>query len=68
MDPTETLRELRTRVFYAKAHRDDGLEFPDVDADENIDRILELFQALDGWLTRSGFLPEQWTTPPRAGW
>jgi hypothetical protein len=68
MDPTETLRELRARIFYAKAHDDDGLEFPDIDPEENLQRIVELFQALDTWLSRSGFLPAQWTTNRRIGW
>lgn len=68
MDPTETLKELRTRVFYAQANRESGLTFPDVDPDENNARILELFQALDSWLTRGGFMPAQWISSPRGGW
>lgn len=68
MDPTETLRELRTRVFYAQAHRDDGLEFPEVDPEENVARIVELIQALDAWLSRGGFLPQQWEKTVRTGW
>lgn len=68
MDPTETLRELRTRIFYAQAQLE-GREFPEeVDPDENLQRIVELFEALDTWLSRSGFLPEQWTTSRRIGW
>ncbi|MET3349054.1 UNVERIFIED_ORG: hypothetical protein ABID57_000723 [Arthrobacter sp. UYEF1] len=68
MDPTEALKELRSRVFYAQANKESGLVFPDNDPEENLARIVELFQALDTWLTRGGFMPAQWTSPPRAGW
>lgn len=68
MDPTEALTELRARTFYAQAHRDDGLEFPDVDTEENYARIVELILALDAWLTHGGFLPSQWTQTRISGW
>lgn len=68
MDPDEALKELRSRVFFARANRESGLEFPDVDPAENLDRIVELFEALDTWITRGGFLPAQWATVPRSGW
>lgn len=53
MDPTQTLTELRQCI---------------ANDPENTERIIELFEALDSWITRSGFLPQQWQRPSRNGW
>lgn len=52
MDPNANLTELRKLV----ANNIDR-EFV---SDHDTARMMELFDALDGWLTRGGFLPEAW--------
>lgn len=50
VDPNETLRMLR------EASRDilnGGEEWDGHD-------VAEMFEALDGWITRGGFLPREW--------
>lgn len=49
MDPDETLRWLRETFA-------DGVEW---DA-ETLDAVAERFRALDGWLSKGGFLPTAW--------
>lgn len=51
MDPNATLSELRQAIPNAV----------DGDNAESV-RAAELFQALDDWLSRGGFLPEAWDT------
>jgi len=46
MDPNETLKELRKLI-----KREDP---------EDIERICELFQSLDAWIAKGGFLPAEW--------
>ncbi|MDQ0923356.1 hypothetical protein QF038_001864 [Pseudarthrobacter sp. W1I19] len=53
MDPTETLRQLRQCI---------------ANEPDNTERIIELFEALDTWITRGGFLPAQWSATARGGW
>lgn len=52
MDPNATLRELRDIFTLIKAHRRM--------TSEQLDHAAELFEALDGWLARGGFLPAAW--------
>lgn len=49
MDPNAALDELRRLL----ADRDDG----------KLERIAELFEALDGWIAGGGFLPRDWQRP-----
>ena len=53
MDPNATLTELReaARGYWTA---------PPTDTEEAGLRVVELFEALDEWLTRGGFLPEAW--------
>lgn len=53
MDPTECLREIRRLT--AKRNNDPS-SFDSVDAA----MLCELFDGLDLWMTKGGFLPEQW--------
>jgi hypothetical protein len=54
MDPNATLQALRAALSdYDQAIRKSV-------ADEAADRALEAFRALDEWITRGGFLPEDW--------
>ncbi len=50
MDPNEALARLRR---YADAAVDDAPE-------DWLDTAPELFQALDSWLSKGGFLPADW--------
>jgi hypothetical protein len=49
LDPNATLKELRDRI--------------ELDADFDVDRVADLFMALDGWLSGGGFLPRDWERP-----
>ena len=50
MDPNETLRLIRANV--------DNGERTDVDS---YVELVELVHALDDWLSRGGFLPDDWS-------
>jgi hypothetical protein len=70
MDPNATLAELRALAARATAAHARGY---DADPDDST-RIVELFESLDGWLQRGGFLPAAWapcdicgTTPCKPG-
>jgi hypothetical protein len=52
MDPNTTLRELRE---VAQRLRITGRPDP-----ADVDRAVELFDELDGWMCKGGFLPVQW--------
>lgn len=53
MDPNAALEELRLlRSDYDRYGASMG--------DESVDRMMELGTALDGWLSRGGFLPDDW--------
>jgi hypothetical protein len=59
MDPNATLKEMRWLAAWltsTEAHD------PDEEA-MNADRLAELVKALDGWLSRGGFLPSAWEAP-----
>lgn len=63
MDPDVALNELlalldRMRIL-AKMH------LPPRVVAEDIHRMLELLDALDGWLTSGGFLPHRWMSAAR---
>lgn len=54
MDPNEALRLIREAIkrMQAASHADD---YTDAASD-----LADAVQALDEWLTRGGFLPEEW--------
>jgi hypothetical protein len=56
MDPESTLQELREHVRAAQ-----NGETVDVD------RALDLVEALDQWLCGGGFLPREWANPATGG-
>lgn len=65
MDPDANLEEQRSLS-------ESILEALDVDEDEEVDmdavrddanRLAELVQALDQWISRGGFLPKDWRRP-----
>lgn len=54
MDPNETLSLIRARV----ADIEEGAE--DISREEAVSELVELVTALDGWMSRGGFLPSDW--------
>jgi len=46
MDPNETLKEIQKLAETADP--------------SDMDRICELFQSLDAWIAKGGFLPAEW--------
>ncbi|CAB4131449.1 hypothetical protein UFOVP276_204 [uncultured Caudovirales phage] len=57
MDPNETLNQLRESVkdWYANT-----LPVNSVEAIAELGRVIELVQAMDDWLSKGGFLPNDW--------
>lgn len=53
MDPNKTLNELRKVMA----------EIRRTPQSDEADEAAELFQALDDWITRGGFLPKDWNKP-----
>lgn len=52
MDPTAALQEIRELLkMDTRIAEHDG---------PSLDRLLELIDGLDGWMSKGGFLPEQW--------
>jgi hypothetical protein len=56
LDPNANLEELRSLTASLLEQIDN--EEP-IDQDDAA-RVLELFEALDGWISRGGFLPRAW--------
>jgi hypothetical protein len=54
MDPNATLREIR-ELLADPVPADSGLW------GSRLERLAELVEALDGWLSKGGFLPDGWT-------
>lgn len=66
MDPDAALREIRAAIqrFHVAVFENDHEE----DQLGEATQVIELFEGLDQWLTRKGFLPRAWqgkTDPPR---
>ena len=51
MDPNTALKEIREFVI--------GQHYKNLGPDE-VDRLCEVFDGLDEWLSKGGFLPEDW--------
>ena len=60
MDPNETLKLLRVMSCVAQALQDGHCELGKERLEEYFCQLGELFEALDGWLRKGGFLPEGW--------
>lgn len=61
MDPNACLEEIRELV--SDIFADDK---SNIDSLRRGDRLAELVEALDGWLSKGGFLPADWTTKERS--
>lgn len=60
MDPNEALRLVRAHIAQMKVEdetREDGWIGRHVQQGRD---LAEAFEALDGWLSRDGFLPDDW--------
>lgn len=53
MDPNACLSEIRKLT--------EKLQSGHAGADDDIDRLCELIEAMDNWMTGGGFLPTEWT-------
>ena len=60
MDPNATLAEARALAAAITA----GSLTTQDNAVENAERMAELFDALDQWLSKGGFLPRAWERKP----
>lgn len=61
MDPNITLEELRRLSDHILTMTDAENTEPDVDIGwEDARSLAEYVQALDGWISRGGFLPAEW--------
>lgn len=56
MDPNETLTKLREIKRRIQANVDTGTPLSPADAPD----MADLFEALDDWLSKGGFLPADW--------
>lgn len=55
MDPNVTLRELRQSQRWAT-----NIELPDSMRRSHYNDVIDLFNILDEWLSKGGFLPTDW--------
>ena len=55
MDPNETLRLIRESLAVVTSDQPEDSEFNCA-----VNDLADGFEALDGWLTRGGFLPADW--------
>lgn len=60
MDPDVSLAELRTLVYIAQTIVDGG-EVGDWHA--TMSALIDTFNGLDDWISKGGFLPDQWNVP-----
>ncbi len=56
MDPDANLAEQHRLIDSLRREANEGQPFDEID----VDRLLELVEALDEWLVRGGFLPKAW--------
>jgi hypothetical protein len=71
MDPDEALKNAREALAQLRAHQDNNEAPDDASGDAflrlaAIEELVDAFEALDGWLSKGGFLPKDWATSPRA--
>ncbi len=63
MDPTVTLEKLRNAIAELRLLSDAEEAIPASLGDE----VSNIFEDLDGWMSRGGFRPMQWDLVPPAG-
>jgi hypothetical protein len=57
MDPNAALKEIREIIKEA----DDCLNSEEELVAFNFSRLVDLIDGLDGWISKGGFLPDDWT-------
>lgn len=69
MDPNATLAEIREIRKWAEENppSSTGMWEDPGDRYEKFERLCELTEALDDWITNGGFLPEAWRTKRSIG-
>jgi hypothetical protein len=69
MDPEVTMTCLRDAIESAARLAERALDGDDTQEEliGEVARIQELFDALDGWLSKGGFLPRRWRDALREG-
>lgn len=60
MDPNANLRELRDTITEINKCHDLDHPRESCACADLADRLAELTEAMDGWLSRGGFLPSDW--------
>lgn len=55
MDPDEALTEMRIAIAKLRAQLGGG-----PDEEELAQAVLDTWEALDGWMSRGGYRPEDW--------
>lgn len=60
MDPNATLAEIRRIILRITSNNDGQWQGEDLKKQDR-DRLVELTQAMDEWLSKGGFLPDQWS-------
>lgn len=65
MDPNEALRELRAATLSARQQQDSDTDHESfcVVSNRTVSEMINAAEALDGWLSRGGFLPGAWDHP-----
>jgi hypothetical protein len=70
MDPTECLTRIRVQSARIREVQEQGINRPDQLADA-AQELQQAFDDLDEWLTKGGFVPNQWRprlpVAPRTG-
>lgn len=72
MDPDQALKNAREAAQALRRLQDEDVD-PDgrdsdsdlPDPEEHASTLLEAFEALDGWLSVGGFLPQDWSAAKR---
>jgi len=59
MDPDEALHQIRMAIAHFRAITDGRATL--CEAEVAASTALEHFEALDGWMSRGGFKPEDWS-------
>lgn len=62
MDPNETLRQIRLTMKQMQV--EDGAVGSHRLFHQHARDLVELVEALDGWIANGGFLPDDWGTVP----
>jgi hypothetical protein len=60
MDPNANIKEIREIVGELRKAGDNAVDGISVILGADTDRLVELWDSLDQWLSKGGFLPDAW--------